>query len=372
MKVLYITPGCFDKGGISRYSRYQIEALRENSELNLKALSLLGPDANSIEEDFQVDWNASSNNIWSQIKLAIIIIKHALLWQPKVIHIAHINLSGLAWFASLLCRAKVVLNVYGLEVWSGLSWDAKLGLQKAHKIISDCRYTRDFILDNKMVKNDNISVIWDCVDHQKFFPAEVPADVYNKYNIPTDKKIILCLGRISHSARHKGYERLIKVFKSIIEHGVDACLVFAGRGDYLDELKNKVKELGIGQYVVFTNSVDEQDLPDIYRLSHVFSLVSDRGKGRGEGIPLTPLEAMACGKPVIVGNHDGSQEAIIDNNGFVIDPFNYDVHAKHLRELLSNETLHQAQVENAKKVSINHFSFEIFSDKHKQFYEELS
>ena len=54
--------------------------------------------------------------------------------------------------------------------------------------------------------------------------------------------------------------------------------------------------------------VHEDDLPKFYRASRIFTLVSDRGKGRGEGIPLTPLEAMACGSPIIVGNQDGSQE----------------------------------------------------------------
>ena len=46
----------------------------------------------------------------------------------------------------------------------------------------------------------------------------------------------------------------------------------------------------------------------LYSLPDVFSLVSEVGKGMGEGIPLTPLEAMACGTPIIVGDEDGSKQ----------------------------------------------------------------
>ena len=44
MKILYLTPGCFDKGGISRYNRYQIQALRMLAGAeNVFVFSLLGP-----------------------------------------------------------------------------------------------------------------------------------------------------------------------------------------------------------------------------------------------------------------------------------------------------------------------------------------
>ena len=57
MKILYLTLGCFDKGGISRYCRYQITALREiiGSE-NLRVLSLRGLDKESFEDPFEVTY----------------------------------------------------------------------------------------------------------------------------------------------------------------------------------------------------------------------------------------------------------------------------------------------------------------------------
>ncbi|HEY1942337.1 MAG TPA: hypothetical protein VGH40_09465, partial [Roseiarcus sp.] len=57
LRILYLTPGCYDKGGISRYCRYQIQALRENHGAErVTVLSLLGPDQNGFEEPFAVSW----------------------------------------------------------------------------------------------------------------------------------------------------------------------------------------------------------------------------------------------------------------------------------------------------------------------------
>jgi phosphatidyl-myo-inositol dimannoside synthase len=101
-------------------------------------------------------------------------------------------------------------------------------------------------------------------------------------------------------------------------------------------------------------------------------LVSDRGEGRGEGIPLTPLEAMACRVPIIVGNHDGSQEAIIENkNGFVINPYDYDTHALHLKSLMDSVVLQKNLSEGAVAVAQSVFSYPIFTQKHKDLYQKI-
>ena len=60
MKILYITPGCFDKGGISRYNRYQITACRELfGKENVKVFSLLGPSDDDFEDPFSVEWHGT-------------------------------------------------------------------------------------------------------------------------------------------------------------------------------------------------------------------------------------------------------------------------------------------------------------------------
>jgi phosphatidyl-myo-inositol dimannoside synthase len=375
MKILFLTPGCFDKGGISRYSRYQISALRRIYGNNaVRVLSLLGPEPDSFEEQFEVHWYAGSNSKSSQLKFISKTLAQIIGWRPQVVHIAHVNFSGFAHLMAKLCRAKTVLNVYGLEVWSGLSADAKYGLKNTHHLISDCHYTANYVEGEKYRQPGSTTVIWDCVDLQRFSPGPVDEGIVAKYKLfpPKDHFIVMSLGRLSKSAMHKGFDRLISAFSVFSQKNPSARLVIAGKGDYLENYRQMAAAKGIAGKVHFTGMVDDADLPALYRCGTVFSLVSDRGNGRGEGIPLTPLEAMACGVPVIVGNQDGSQEAVDGNhNGYIIDPINQQQHVDVLTELASSTDLLKYKQAAAIQIARERFSFDKFVDKHKKFYSRF-
>nr|HMP32471.1 glycosyltransferase [Saprospiraceae bacterium] len=208
-QIVFITPGCFDKGGISRYSRYQIQALRAlYGQANVYVMSLMGPLDDSIEEHFTVNYAGKSNSKWDQLKFAFQFIWICFGQRPKIIHAAHVNFSGLSYVVSKLIGAVSILNVYGLEIWSKLSWDAAWGLKNVDHIISDCHNTKNYMVSKGIRKNSDIEVIWDCIDLVKFKPQSIEkiSDVAKKYALPsyTSKKVIMTLGRVAYAARHKG------------------------------------------------------------------------------------------------------------------------------------------------------------------------
>jgi len=376
MRILYLSPGCFDMGGISRYNRYQIQALREIvGPENVKVLSLLGKENGGFKENFEVYWTANGIRPHQKVRYIFKSFSICLSWKPNIILCAHVNLSGLANVLANTIGAISVLNTYGLEIWSDLTKGAAWGLEKSKYIISDCHYTANYLVDQKTRTGKNISVIWDCVNLNDFNPKAVNPALIRKYDLPDPGKYfnILTLGRLSYTARHKGYERLIQVFKQVVEEENKARLIFAGKGDFVPELKKLVSQSHLENKVHFTGMVDDDDLADVYSSAHLFSLVSDRGKNRGEGIPLTPLEAMACGTPIIVGNQDGSQEAVIDNkNGFVIDPFDTEMHKTIILDLIRNkEKLYSLEKETT-KIASDYFSYHHFKSKHVDLLKKLS
>ena len=187
-----------------------------------------------------------------------------------------------------------------------------------------------------------------------------------------NKFIILTLGRLSFSASHKGYHRLLKVFKMLTSDYDNVCLIFAGDGDMVNELKSKVEKYALNEKVYFTGSIAEKDLPAIYNSANLFSLVSEIGLNKGEGLPLTPLESMACGVPVIVGDQDGSKELIIDNlNGFKIDPHDLKDHKRKIQLFIDDEVDNSKYSKNSREVAQKYFSYDIFLHKHKIFFENL-
>ena len=369
MKILYLTPGCFDKGGISRYTRYQIEALRTIfGRDRVRALSLLGPDAESLEHDFEVDFHASGNGARDKAALMRAAVTIALRERPDLIHAAHVNLSGAALALCAAVDARAVLNVYGLEVWSGLRGDAALGLRLVRHVISDCHFTARYVREHGAGPQAKVDVIWGCVDVDKLTPGAPRPEVLRRYGIPdpTTGLNLLTLGRLSQDAAHKGYDRLLSVFAHAAATVPELRLIFAGRGNLVPMLRERAAEMGLADRVFFTGAIHEDDMGDVYRSAHVFSLVSDRGRLRGEGLPLTPLEASACGVPIIVGNQDGSQEAVVgEQNGFVVDPFDLDAHARRLIQLARRPELRARMGRAARDRAERALSYTRFVDEHR-------
>jgi phosphatidylinositol alpha-1,6-mannosyltransferase len=373
-RILYLTPGCFDKGGISRYGRYQIEALREIvGPANLRVLSLLGPDADSFETGFDVAWHGGSGAATrgSRARFALRAAREVALWRPDVILCAHVNFTPLVSRLAQLSGATTVLNVYGLELWSGLTPARLAHMGRMDHVISDCHATADHVRDEAMHADDPV-VIWDCVDLERFCPGPAPDHLVTRYGLPEagTRRIVLTLGRLAVAARHKGYDRLIEIWGHVRTCMPDAHLVVAGRGDDADRLKAKVADLGLSGSISFTGSVDEEDLAAIYRVGDVFCLVSDKGPGRGEGIPLTPLEAMASGVPVLVGNEDGSREAVdAGRNGTVVSPRDADAMTNALVDLLTRAGPGLAA--EARAVATERFGYTAFVDKHRAFLADI-
>jgi len=369
MKILYLTPGCFDKGGISRYNRYQICALREIfGAKQVRVLSLLGPEEDGFESQFDVKWHGKGNGLVEKIRFVGAALKEVIGWKPDLILVAHVNFSGLAVALGRLGGCKTVLNVYGLEVWSGLSKDADFGLRRVDEVISDCHYTANYIETEGFRTRGSTTVIWDCVDLERFQSQPSRWEyIKQQYQLPDREQhfIILTLGRLAFEAAHKGYDRLIKVFAELQKKQPQARLVIAGKGNMKEELSRQVSTFGLEDKVTFTGMVHDDDMAALYSYAHVFSLVSDRGKGRGEGIPLTPLEAMACEVPIIVGNHDGSQEAVFDGaNGTIIDPFDLEAHVAFFEKLIDQPEIRHKKAISAGKVARNIFSYQNFKVKH--------
>ena len=85
MRLLYLTPGCFDKGGISRYNRYQITALRELlGEGNVYAYSFLGPDDAGFETPFSVTFHGNGANIPSKSFMLRALWRTRFVTDPKL------------------------------------------------------------------------------------------------------------------------------------------------------------------------------------------------------------------------------------------------------------------------------------------------
>jgi phosphatidylinositol alpha-1,6-mannosyltransferase len=367
MKILYLTPGVFDKGGIARYCRFQIRALREAfGEKNVKVASLMGRQYGDLEEPFEVDFAGSMPaNKASRALFSLATADLARRSRPDVVLCAHVNMGPMAFLLAKAARARFVQNVYGRELWTsaGLSWPHRKALGRADLVISDCHNTADRALEMGLVKTKP-AVVWDCVDIDRYCPAAPDWSRLERYGLKDDGRFkVMFLGRINSDTRYKGFERLLRVVSKLPAEGFEAVL--AGKGDDIDRMRALAVELGIAHRATITGAIHEDDMPDVYRAADAFYLVSEVGPGMGEGIPLTPMEAMACGVPVLVGNQDGSRELLEGDGGWCGDPSDLDAQGRYLEALAGDEQLHQKEIAAAAARAAEVFSYERFAEETK-------
>ena len=376
-EVLYLTSGVFDKGGISRYNRYQITALRELlGQTEVAVVSMLGPSksARDLETPFLVDWHGKNIEAdkANQVHFALVAMQYAVRLKPKVIWSAHMYFSALAHLLAQLIGSRSVVQVYGREAWTPRPYrpDVFWGLQHSDHVTSDAYFTAEY-LERVYLHGQKVTVFWDPVDTDRFAPATPNEDVLTGYGIPLPGSsfTILTLGRLSTGAGYKGYERLLEVFARLPER---AILVYAGDGDLVQKLRDRTEELGVGPRVVFTGFVDDAHLPDVYRSASVFCLIGDRGPARGEGIPLTPLEAAACGVPILVGNQDGSREAVEHGvTGMALDPFDLDAITVVLKDLMTDDAYRLRLGYNGRLRIQREHAYPVFRSRIERFWTEL-
>jgi phosphatidyl-myo-inositol dimannoside synthase len=372
MKVLVLTPGVFDKGGIARYGRFQIRALREEyGAVAVEVVSLAGRESGDLEEPFDVSWcGPVPFGAASRPRFVLAALRHALAGKPDVVLTQHMNLGPTAWMLARSVGARLAQTIYGIEVWSSRERRRLLALRHSDLVISDCHNTADLAVSEGLVGRKP-EVIWDCVDLERYTPGSPDEDTLKSYGVrPSGRFRILFLGRIQADSRYKGTERLLRLASDLPADRFE--VIFAGKGNDVEYLRDLSCRLGLEERTTFTGAIREADMPDVYRVADAFYLVSDVGPGEGEGIPLTPLEAMACGVPVLVGSKDGSRETLAGAGGMCSDPADLPRQTGYLLRLADEPNFHRAERSAARRRAEEAFGYPAFAGKTRQAIRSLA
>ncbi len=165
--------------------------------------------------------------------------------------------------------------------------------------------------------------------------------------LPQHEKIILQLGRL---VPRKGIDTVILAAAELQRMGTDAKVVIVG-GDSrvpdekatpeIGRLKRLAADLGVADRIIFTGSRDRSELRYFYSAADVFVSVPWY-----EPFGITPLEAMACGTPVVGSNVGGIKYSVLDGDtGLLVPPKNEARLAETLNVLLSCDELRQVYSE---------------------------
>lgn len=155
-----------------------------------------------------------------------------------------------------------------------------------------------------------------------------------------ERSRLVTLFFIGNIGPQKGIHDLIEAAGELKSAGLQFALVLAGPFDspvYGDQLKQRVTDLRLGQEVRFTGPVFGAEKAALFRAADIFVLPS-----YGEGIPISMLEAMSYGLPVVATAVGGIPEVLAERQtGFLVKPADVPALRSALQELVSSSELRQ-------------------------------
>jgi len=175
----------------------------------------------------------------------------------------------------------------------------------------------------------------------------------------TAQPIVLMVGRLDD--KQKGQRYLIEAAAQVPE----AMFVLAGEGPDRAALEAQARALGVDNRVLFLGY--REDIPDLLACCDVFVLPS-----LFEGLPLSILEAMAAGKPVIASAIGGNDEVIAHGeNGLLVPQADPDALAGAIRAVLSDPALARRLAEAGRARVQREFAVETMVESVTRVYDEI-
>jgi glycosyltransferase involved in cell wall biosynthesis len=169
--------------------------------------------------------------------------------------------------------------------------------------------------------------------------------------------LIVAVGRLKAP---KDFVTLVRALKSLPPGSFEAVIV--GDGPDRPVLEEEINQLGLGTSIRLAG--ERRDVPALLAGADVFALSS-----RSEGLPVSVLEAMAAGLPVVASRVGGVPEAVVDGRtGLLVEPSRQDELAAALRVLIQDRDLRRRLGAAGRARAEQRFDLERFRRAHLELY----
>lgn len=249
-------------------------------------------------------------------------------------------------------------------------------IREADKIIAQCPNERDELVDDYGADPEKIALIPSAVNTKIFTPVEREA-ARRRIGLETGKKVIVYVGRL---LPRKDIRNVVRALALLVRQSDDRqeaplLLVVGGESEEPDpvstpeigELQRLATRLGVIEHVRFTGRRQPERLRDYYCAADVAVTTPWY-----EPFGLTPLEAMACGRPVIGSAVGGLTYTIEDGKtGFLVPPRCPEALAARLQQLLAQPQECRRMGQAARTRVEREFSWPIVAMRTGALYEQL-
>lgn len=287
--------------------------------------------------------------------------------DPAIVH-AHFGVNAKA--ASAISRSfgvPLVVTYHGMDITVDRDGAGERRREKvfamADRIIAVSDFIRGRLLEagapEEKVVRHRIGV-----DMEYFSPGPAEDD-------PTggrDPRTILFVGRL---VPKKGLDHLLRAMPIVRAAVPDATLVVAGDGPLRGRLEEESAR--VGAEARFLGVQTPEQVRDLMRRAAVFAAPSVvAGDGNAEGLPMTIVEAQACGLPIVGFPSGGSAEGVVEGvTGFMLPPGDERALGERLADLLSDTDALRRMGSAARAHAVNEFSLQRQTARLEDLYDEV-
>ncbi len=267
------------------------------------------------------------------------------------------------------CRAVVTIHDLihlfhppSKAAWAYAQMMMHAATRSASRVITVSEASRADIVRVLGVDPEKVVVVRNAVD-ERFVPGD-PGRAREEVarTIGLEEEYVLC---VSNSLPHKNLARLVEAFAALKRRGYGGHLVLAGvPPERARPLCAAARRLHVEPWVRFPGFVPGSFLPVLYGGAKLFVFPS-----LYEGFGLPPLEAMACGVPVVVSDVPALRE-VVGDAGVRVDPLSVSSIEGGMRALLEDPALHKRFAEEGLR-HVRGFSWREAAEQTLRVYEEV-
>ena len=237
-------------------------------------------------------------------------------------------------------------------------------MKRADVVVTDSEFSRSEIIKYFPQYRDKVEVVPCGVDCDMFKPIQDRSIIEKvKANHNIKGKYFLYLGTLEP---RKNLTRLVKAYEILSRRKEDCPLLVlaGGKGWLYDEIFEEVNKSGLGDKVIFTQYIPGEEICPLMNGAEAFVFPS-----LYEGFGMPPLEAMACGTPVIVSG-SASLPEVVGDCGLIVDAYSEESIADAMGKIADNEELRK-QLSEKGIIRAREFSWKKSAEKLYTIYERL-
>lgn len=283
--------------------------------------------------------------------------------------IVHTHLWGANFWGRIAARRAgvpvIVATEHNVDVWKG--WFHRLAdnilAKQSQCVIAVSEKVREFYA-RRGVPAERLRTIYNGIPVERYTcEKEVEKQrLVSEFRSLDGCAVITTIGRLVPAKDHRTFLEALRLVAAE-EKNIRAFII--GEGEEKKALEAFAREARLDETVYFTGY--RSDIPRFLSASDIFVLSSTR-----EGHPLSVLEAMASGVPVVATDAGGTAEVVVDRvTGSLVKPKDPRALAMAILDLLRNRELAGRMSEEARRTVREKFSLETMIERHERLYTEL-